>query len=224
VRARHPNHLWLADLTDVPGLFRFFHFKIAVVFDAFSRMPLAARVFPTEPSSREIEKLFRAACRRFGPPRHFVSDQGSQFTDLRFRKLLTRLGVRHRFGAIGKVGSITLIERLWKTLKNTLSLRSFKPLFQQDLERRLHLGLLYYAYIKPHQGLRGATPAELFFGLPPAHLQAVAPPRARLREGHSMSPSTSAFSIPKGDSPFSSAKLLDHPFLHAHNSSLNLCP
>ncbi|HEX9723331.1 MAG TPA: hypothetical protein VGC53_03525 [Vicinamibacteria bacterium] len=62
VRARHPNHLWLADLTDVPGLFRFFHFKIAVVFDAFSRMPLAARVFPTEPSSREIEKLFRAAC------------------------------------------------------------------------------------------------------------------------------------------------------------------
>ena len=183
VRARYPNHVWLADLTDVPGLFRFFHFKIAVVLDAFSRMPLAARVFPAEPSSPDIQKLFRATCRRFGPPRHFVSDQGSQFIDSRFRELLACLQVRHRFGAIGNVGSIALIERLWKTLKNNLSLRSFKPLFQQDLERRLYFGLLYYAYIKPHQGLGGATPAELFFGLPPAHLQAVAPPRARPREG-----------------------------------------
>ena len=187
-RARYTNHVWLADLTDVPSLFRFFHFKIAVVFDAFSRMPLAARVFPSEPSSREIQELLRAASRQFGPPRHFISDHGSQFTDSRFESLLARLHVQHRLGAIGKVGSIALIERLWKTLKDTLSLRSFKPLFQQDLERRLFLGLFYYAYLRPHQALAGATPAEIFFGLPSAHLQAVAPPRARPREGPSSVP------------------------------------
>jgi len=191
----------LADLTDVPGLFRFFHFKIAVVLDAFARMPLAARVFPAEPSSPISRSSFE---RRVVGSAHLATlspTKGSQFTDSRFRKLLTRLGVRHRFGAIGKVGSIALIERLWKTLKNNLSLRSFKPLFQQDLERRLYFGLLYYAYIKPHQALRGATPAEFFFRLPPAHLQAVAPPRARPREGPSEAPFDIRFLDPERKLP-----------------------
>ena len=48
--ARFPNHLWMMDLTEIPGLFRIFSFKLAVVLDAFSRMPLAARTYLTEPS------------------------------------------------------------------------------------------------------------------------------------------------------------------------------
>jgi hypothetical protein len=31
--------------------------------------------------------------------------------------------------------------------------------------------------------LRGATPAEIYFGQEPAHNQAIAPPRGRAREG-----------------------------------------
>src|SRR5450756_403933 len=44
VRAKRPNHVWMVDLTDVKGLFGIVTFKVAVVFDAFSRMPLSARV------------------------------------------------------------------------------------------------------------------------------------------------------------------------------------
>ena len=142
VKAHYPGHVWMADLTDVPGLFGLFRFKIAVILDVFSRMPLSFRVFTKEPTAQEIRILFLKAMARFGIPRHFVSDQGSQFIDSGFRQFLFGLGVRHRFGAIGKTGSIAIIERFWKQLKYTLRLRSFRPLFLEDLERRLTSWLL----------------------------------------------------------------------------------
>jgi len=179
VRARYPNHVWMADLTEVPSLFRIFSFKLAVAFDAFSRLPLAFRVFTTEPSAEDIADLFTRAASRHGAPRHFVSDQGPQFTASRFRERLEPLGVRQRFGAIGKTGSIALIERLWLTLKTRLRLVSLKPGHLTDLERRIHLGLVHYAHFCPHQGLGGATPAEVYFGLTPRHRSAVHPPRGR---------------------------------------------
>ena len=196
LRARYPNHIWMADITTIPSLFRLFSFKLVVVLDVFSRIPLAAKVFWKDPSARQMGRLIQHAARRFGPPRHFVSDKGSQFTAKRFQKTLRRLGTRQRFGAVGKYGSIAIIERLWRTLKDGLRLRSFKPLTKRELERRLELGLYYYTYLRPHQGLGGATPAEIHFGRQPAHLAAVPPPRARPREGPVHSPFEIAFLDP----------------------------
>ena len=133
VVARHSNHIWMADLTEIPALFRLFSFKLAVVFDAFSRMPLAAGLFLSEPCAEAIASLVKTATSVHGRPRHFVSDQGSQFTSKAFRQTLVRLSVRQRFGAIGKTGSIALIERLWRTLKDTLALRTLKPLGSRRL-------------------------------------------------------------------------------------------
>jgi len=93
-------------------------------------------------------------------------------------------------------GSIAIIERLWRTLKDALRLRSFKPLTKRELQRRLELGFYYYTYLRPHQGLGGATPAEIHFGRERAHLAAVHPPRARPREGPADSPFEIAFLDP----------------------------
>jgi len=179
VEARRPNHVWMIDLTEIPGLFRIFSFKLAVVIDVFSRMPLAARVFLGEPGAEAVAALVTRATSSHGAPRHFVSDQGAQFTAEAFRASLKTLGIRQRFGAIGKTGSIAIVERLWRTLKEALGLGSLKPLTRQALERRLKTGLLHYAYLRPHQALAGATPAEVYFGITPAHLSAVSPPRGR---------------------------------------------
>ncbi|MGH9461553.1 MAG: hypothetical protein ACRD1X_10080 [Vicinamibacteria bacterium] len=84
---------------------------------------------------------------------------------------------------MGKYGSIAIIERLWRTLKDGLRLRTFMPLTKRELQRRLELGLYHYTYLRPHQGLGGGTPAETYFGREPVHLAAVHPPRARPREG-----------------------------------------
>jgi len=179
IRAHYPHHVWMLDLTEIPGFLRLFCFKLVVVLDVFSRMPLAARVFFAEPSGSDVARLFAAAARRFGPPRHFVSDHGVQFTSRAFRRTLARLGVRHRYGAIGRTGSIAIIERFFRTLKAIARLRSSPPLLRGDLEQRLTLAFDYYIWLRPHQGLAGATPVEVCLGRRPDHLDAVAPPRGR---------------------------------------------
>jgi transposase InsO family protein len=179
VRARFPHHVWMLDLTEIPGFLRLFSFKLALILDVFSRMPLAAKVFYAEPSGRDIARLFATAARRFGPPRHSVSDQGPQFTSLAFRHALARRGIRHRYGALGKSGSIALLERFFRTLKTIAETRPRPPLLRTDLERRLAVAFDYYVWLRPHHGLGGATPAEVFLGRRPAHLDAVPPPRGQ---------------------------------------------
>jgi transposase InsO family protein/DNA-binding XRE family transcriptional regulator len=183
VRAKRPNHVWMVDLTDVKGMFSLVTFKVAVVFDAFSRMPLSARVFSKEASALEIAQFVSRTARQRGRPAHFISDQARCFKGQVFRRKLWRLGVKQRFGAIGKKGSIALIERLWRTLKDTLGLRLLRPLVAEDLIEKIELGLVHYAHFRPHQALGGATPAEIYFGRTPSHLSAIPPPRGRPGEG-----------------------------------------
>jgi hypothetical protein len=158
-------------------------FRILRIRDAFSRMPLSARVFTKEPSAAEIAGFVSGIAKRHGRPAHFVSDQARCFTGQVFRRTLRRLGAKQRFGAIGKKGSIALIERLWRTLKDTLGLRLLRPLVAEDLMEKIELGLVHYAHFRPHQALGGATPAEIYFGRTPAHLSAIPPPRGRPGEG-----------------------------------------
>jgi transposase InsO family protein len=163
-------------------------FKVAVVFDAFSRMPLSVWVFSKEADAREIAQFVSKAARRHGRPAHFVSDRGPCFTGEVFCLRLRRLGVKQRFGAVGKKGSIALIERLWRTLKDTLGLRLLRPSAAKDLMEKVEMGLVHYAHFRPHQGLAGSTPAEVYFGRTPAHLAAIPPPRGRPGEGPKDSP------------------------------------
>jgi transposase InsO family protein len=188
VRAKRPNHVWMVDLTDVKGLFGLVTFKVAVVFDAFSRMPRSAWVFSKEASAVEIARFVSRTAKRHGRPAHFVSDRARCFTGGIFRRKLLRLGVKQRFGAVGKKGSIALIERLWRTLKDMLGLRLMGPLVAEDLMAKVELGLVHYAHFRPHQSLGGATPAEVYFGRAPSHLSAIPPPRGRPGEGPMDSP------------------------------------
>ena len=104
---------------------------------------------------------------------HFISDHARCFTGQVFRRKLLRLGVKQRFGAVGKKGSIALIERMWRTLKDTMGLRLLRPLAAENLMEKVEIGLLHYAHFRPHQGLGGATPAEIYFGREPSHLSAI---------------------------------------------------
>jgi hypothetical protein len=67
VRGRYPNHLWLADITRIPTVFPFLHLHLAVILDAFSRLPLRAAVSCLEPSAAAVLDLVRCAIREHGP-------------------------------------------------------------------------------------------------------------------------------------------------------------
>ena len=128
LRARYPHHVWLADLTEIRGFLGLMRYKLVVILDVFSRMPLASGVFTSEPSAAQVLGVLDRAIRSHGRPRHFVSDQGSQFTAEIFRETLRALGIQQRFGAIGRYGSIAIIERFWRTIKELLGSRQLPPL------------------------------------------------------------------------------------------------
>jgi hypothetical protein len=81
--------------------------------------------------------------------------------------------------------TVTLPQQLLKprtTKRDAVSekqLRSLRPSAAEDLMEKVELGLLHYAHFRPHQGLGGATPAEMYVGRTPAHLAAIPPPRGR---------------------------------------------
>jgi len=193
LRARHPNHLWMLDITEIPSWFRIFTFKLALVFDVFSRFPLAWKVFWLEPSASDVRRLISNAMRHHGSPRYLVTDQGSQFTARVLRRWLRVQGIRQRFGAIGKTGSIAIIERFWKTLKDLLGLPFAPPFLRSDLECRLDATVAYYAEMKPHHGLGGETPADWYYDREPASQNLRSPPRARPGEKSPPAPFRIAF-------------------------------
>ncbi len=152
---------------------------MATVFDAFSRVPLTLQLFETKPGAKDMARLLRLAARTFAKPRYVITDRGGEFTARAFRKAVARLGAVQRFAAKDSIHATARLERFWRTLKENASLYRFHlPLTAEDLERRLELALLHYIVFRPHEGLKGATPAEAFFGLEPACMKAVEPPRA----------------------------------------------
>jgi transposase InsO family protein len=188
LRAKYPSHIWLADLTEIRGFLGFLRFKVVVVIDLFSRFPLAFGVFRKEPTCDEMLGVFDAAFRKYGRPRHFVSDQGAQFTAATFKSTLAALGIQQRFGAIGQYGSIAIIERFWRTLKDLLAVKLRPPICTSELNERLELALAYYAVLRPHQGLGGATPWEVLYGKRPAAATAIPPSRVGKRQPPGVGP------------------------------------
>jgi transposase InsO family protein len=201
IKARASHDVWLIDLTHVKALFGLLRFRIAAVLDARSRAPLALRVFPSEPAAEDMAALVQTAARRHCLPRVVVSDHGAQFTAERFEKLLRDQGIQHRIGAIGKSGSIALIERFWRILKEELRLPIFRPLTQEDLERRVAYAALHYTFFRPHHALDGATPAEVLHGWPQAHLHAAQPPRGRAGDPSPPAPFAVTFLDPEARHP-----------------------
>jgi putative transposase len=160
--ARRPGHIWILDFTRVGGLFR--SVRIGTVIDAFSRRVLAIGVVAGEPGASFAVRLLREAVGAAGVPGSVVTDRGRQFTSGAFTRALTRRGIRRRFGAVGRSGSIALIERFWRSMKEEYvrGLFLYRPL------RRIEADLARYAEWfnaeRPHQGLGNRTPDDIHEG------------------------------------------------------------
>lgn len=160
--AKHPDHIWLIDFTRVGGLFR--SVFVGSVVDAFSRKVLALRVAPKDPTAAFAVRLLREAALRHGAPRHLVSDHGRQFRSAAFRRALRRRGIRRRYGAIGRTGSLALIERFWRTMKEEYASGLFLYRPVKTIERSLLSFVSWFNGERPHQALGMRTPDEVQVG------------------------------------------------------------
>jgi putative transposase len=179
VTARHPNHLWHVDLTTVPTALGFwtswlpcampqvwpFCWWVATVVDHFSRRLMGFAVFRSQPTSTAVRNLLERVFRDAGEtPRHLISDRGKQFIAREFRRWCKRWGIQHRFGALGKHGSLAVIERSIRSIKAECTRRLILvPYRLGAFEHELALYIDWYNKHRPHGRLRGATPDEIYY-------------------------------------------------------------
>jgi transposase InsO family protein len=178
VTARYPHHVWNIDHTVVPTAAGFwvpwipfaclqvwpFCWWLTLVMDHFSRKVVGFEVFTKQPSEDEVCLLLDATVAKVGrAPKYTVTDQGVQFGQA-FRDWCARHGVKPRFGAIGKTGSIAVLERFNLTLKTEGTSRILVPYDIVAMRAEVARFIRWYAEFRTHQGLRGATPSEVYQG------------------------------------------------------------
>jgi len=195
VIARRPNHVWGVDLSVVSTARGWwvpwvpnailplwpFAWWLAVVVDHFSRRVLALGVYRSQPSAVDVCRLLDEARRRAGgAPKYSVTDQGAQFRD-DYRAWCVRWHVKPRYGAIGKYGSVALVERFWRSLKEEAFgfVLCVPPLGLCEMSALCKAYVGWFNEWRPHQALGGRTPHEVFEGVLPAHRKPRLEPRAR---------------------------------------------
>ena len=205
VTAKRPNHVWHVDLSAVPISSGFwtawlpfalpqrwpFCWWIAVAVDHFSRRVMGFAVFDQPPTSAAIAMFLGRAIRTARTtPKHLITDHGKQFISAGFGKWCRRKGIRQRFGAVGKYGSIAVVERFILTMKDGCTRRIIVPCRRDSFRQELSLFIAWYNGDRPHTWLDGKTPDEVYFGKPAACHAPRFEPRKR-------SPRTSSCAQPK---------------------------
>jgi transposase InsO family protein len=197
VIARYPNHVWSIDHTVVPTRAGFwiswipssvaprwpFCHWVSIVLDHFSRRVMGFSVFDREPSAAQICSMLDVAVVQAGrAPKYTVTDQGVQFGE-KYVDWCACNGVKPRYGAVGERGSIAKIERFMGTLKQEYFRRIVVPYAMAAMHEHAVKFVMWYGEHRPHQGLGGATPNEVYFGRKPACTGSRFEPRARYPAG-----------------------------------------
>jgi transposase InsO family protein len=165
IPAWYPNHVWSVDTTMVLcwGLWPI---HIFVVIGHFSRKVMS--VTPLEgPNAGWINNALESAIEKHGAPKHIISDQAGVFTGNVFAELLDSWNVKPRVGAVGKHGSISVTERVIKTLKYEW-LKRVPVIKGYD-----HLTMLceefecWYNSWRPHMTLDGFRPDDVYYSKKP---------------------------------------------------------
>jgi transposase InsO family protein len=198
VTSKYSNHLWNVDLTVVPTGAGFwcswlpftlpqrwpFCWWLAVVVDHYSRRTMGFAVFEKEPNSVQVRSfLGRTICVAGQAPKHLISDKGSQFWCAGFKAWCRRRNIKPRFGAVGKHGSVAVVERLILTVKQLLKQLPLIPLRRQSFRSELVAIAQWYNECRPHVTLGGKTPNEVYQGRFPANRKPRIEPRPRWPRG-----------------------------------------
>ena len=184
--AKKPDSIWHVDFTQVPiegGMWRdaipasksqvFPHtWWVAVAEDHFSRQAVGFALFPKQPTAEETTAFLDRIIRERGKaPKYMISDRGKQFDcdhykewakDPDKKKERKRRKIRLRFGAVGKHGSVAVVERLIRTMKDEYTRRILVPYNLDEFRKKLERYFNWYNCFRPHETLDGRTPMEAY--------------------------------------------------------------
>jgi transposase InsO family protein len=153
---------------------------IAVVVDHFSRRVIGVATFRKQPTSEQVRAFLGRAIHSAGAaPKHLICDRGPQFDCRGFQRWCQRREIQVRYGAIGKQGSIAVVERTIRTLKELLRMLILVPLRMATFRKELSLIVEWYNSFRPHTSLGGRTPDEVYYAKFPANRRPRYEPRAK---------------------------------------------
>ncbi len=122
-------------------------------------------MFKKAPSSIEVCRLLDRVTKRTGTkPAHIITDKGRQFISRTFKRWCRRHHVGPRLGAVGKQGSVAVIERFIRSMKRECTRRIVVPFRLDAMREELALYVTWYNEYRPHQGLDGTTPNDVYAG------------------------------------------------------------
>ncbi len=153
-----PNDAWAADITYVPMPVGFLY--LVAIIDWYSRFVIAWELSNTMDPAFCLDAL-EAALSRFSAPGIFNTDQGAQFTSSRFTSRLAAAQIAISMDGRGRALDNVFVERLWRSLKYE-EIYLYEHADVDSLLAGLDRYFRYYNERRPHQGLQGATPAEVY--------------------------------------------------------------
>lgn len=159
VKVVRPDQVWSSDITYIPLRHGFLY--LVAVMDWFSRYVLSWRLSNTLEGSFCLEALEEALS--ISRPEVFNSDQGSQFTAMKFTQKLERLDVAISMDGRGRALDNVFIERLWRSVKyEEVYLKDYADGW--DAEQQLSRYFEFYCEERIHQSLDYQTPAMIYGG------------------------------------------------------------
>jgi len=153
------NQVWGTDITYIRMRDGFMY--LVAFMDWYSRYVLAWELS----DSLEVGFVMKAlrSALSIGIPEISNSDQGSQYTSDDYTALLKENNVKISMDGRGRCMDNIFTERLWRSLK-------YQEVYLKDYEspREARAGITQYFELyntfRPHQGLGGLTPHEVYFG------------------------------------------------------------
>jgi len=153
------NQVWGTDITYIP-LKNSWLYLVAFM-DWYSRYVLSWELSDSLEVSFVMEALENAL--KIALPEIVNSDQGSQFTSKQYTSLLQSNAVNISMDGRGRCMDNIFTERLWRSLKYQ---EVYLKEYQNPREARIGIANYFHKYntYRPHQGLGGLTPADVFIG------------------------------------------------------------
>ena len=153
-----PNHVWATDISYIPMSRGFLY--LCAVLDWGTRKVLSWRLSNTLTTDFCLDAV-EEALSKYGKPEIFNTDQGSQFTDSDFVKLIKDNGILISMDGKGAWRDNVFVERLWRSIKyEEVYLHAYES--ASEAHASLERYIAFYNERRPHQALDGLTPNAVY--------------------------------------------------------------
>lgn len=154
-----PNQAWPIDITYIK--MRHSHMYLTAIIDWYSRKIMGWNLSDTLETAPVLDTV-RQAVERFGVPAILNSDQGSQFTSVEYKALLSSLGIRQSMDGKARWADNIMIERWFRSLKTEL-IYTNEFCSPKELRMGIRHSVDDYNTVRPHAALDYAVPDDFLF-------------------------------------------------------------